>query len=239
MLPDLPGWDSLPTVSRYHSVAEIAGILILAALVVAEIVAYRYGKRKDFLTEQQQHATDQSHEDEMARLHVDAARLARDAEELRQKNLAFESAISPRIVEQTDAGNALKPFADMKVVVLSPDGDFEARRTAGQIRALLRIQAGWQKLSVSLTHPPAFFDTVVVHWGGHQGDAKAARADLDVARLLVEQLKAMGIEARTGAPMSELGIHGIAVLVGAKPLPPVLQKKYEGKTYGSTLEEPP
>jgi hypothetical protein len=79
MLPDLPGWDSLPAVSRYHSVAEIAGIIVLAALVVAEVVAYKYGKRKDFLTEHQQQATEQRHDKEMAQLHLDAAKANADA----------------------------------------------------------------------------------------------------------------------------------------------------------------
>jgi hypothetical protein len=74
MLPDLPGWDSLSTVTRFHNWAEMAGIVILAFLVVAEVAAYKYGHRKDDLTEQQQKATDQRHDEDMARLHVEAAK---------------------------------------------------------------------------------------------------------------------------------------------------------------------
>ncbi len=73
MIPDLPGWDSLPAVTRYHGWAEMAGIVFVALLVVAEIVAYKYGHRKDHLAEQQQIATNQRHDEEMARLHLDAA----------------------------------------------------------------------------------------------------------------------------------------------------------------------
>ena len=74
MLPDLPGWDSLPAVSRYHGWAELAGIVFVALLVVAEVIAYKYGHRKDDLTELQQNATNQRHDEDMARLHLEAAK---------------------------------------------------------------------------------------------------------------------------------------------------------------------
>ena len=73
MLPDLPGWGSLPAVTRYHHWAEIIGIAVLALLVIAELASFQYGRRKDDLT-------DQRHDEEMARLHVEAARLSADAE---------------------------------------------------------------------------------------------------------------------------------------------------------------
>jgi hypothetical protein len=73
MLPDLPGWNSLPAAIRFHNWAEMAGIVFLAFLVIAEIVAYQYGHRKDDLTEQQQAATNQRHDEEMARLHLETA----------------------------------------------------------------------------------------------------------------------------------------------------------------------
>jgi hypothetical protein len=41
MVPDLPGWDSLPAVTRFHNWAEIIGIVAVAILVVAEIIAYQ------------------------------------------------------------------------------------------------------------------------------------------------------------------------------------------------------
>jgi len=73
-LPDLPGWDSLSAVTRYHNWAELAGIVVVALLVVTEIVAYKYGHRKDDMTEQQQIATNQRHDEEMARLHLETAK---------------------------------------------------------------------------------------------------------------------------------------------------------------------
>jgi len=62
----LPGWDSLSAVTRYHNWAELAGIVVVALLVVTEIVAYKYGHRKDDMTEQQQIATNQRHDEKCA-----------------------------------------------------------------------------------------------------------------------------------------------------------------------------
>ena len=44
-----PGWDSLDSVRNWHTIFEIAGIVILALLVGAEILAFQYGHRKDEL----------------------------------------------------------------------------------------------------------------------------------------------------------------------------------------------
>lgn len=47
----LPGWNSLQIVSMIHSVCEIAGILFLGLMVIAEVGAYKYGHRKEALQE--------------------------------------------------------------------------------------------------------------------------------------------------------------------------------------------
>jgi hypothetical protein len=65
-----------------------------------------------------------------------AETLAKETEELKAKNLAVEAAISPRILEQSVTAKKLEPFSDIHFRVVSPP-DFEARRTAGQIRFML------------------------------------------------------------------------------------------------------
>lgn len=50
----LPGWDSLPFVEHAHSVFELAGIICLGLLVVAEVLAYQYGHRVKALMERAQ-----------------------------------------------------------------------------------------------------------------------------------------------------------------------------------------
>jgi hypothetical protein len=48
----LPGWNSFETVSRLHTFFEIAGICVLGALVVCEVLSFSYGRRADFLAAQ-------------------------------------------------------------------------------------------------------------------------------------------------------------------------------------------
>jgi hypothetical protein len=103
-MPDLPGWDSLEAVTRYHRWAEIIGIVVLALLVVAEVAAYRYGQRKDDLTTQQQDATDKRHDEEMARLHLQTAELTADAEKSRAA-IANSNARAPRRMNMPNKPN--------------------------------------------------------------------------------------------------------------------------------------
>lgn len=93
MIPDLPGWDSLSAVTRYHSWAELVGIAFLALLVIAEVVSYKTGHRKDYLTEKQQTATDQRHDEDMARLHVDAENALERAQLIEHENLSLRKEI--------------------------------------------------------------------------------------------------------------------------------------------------
>lgn len=160
-----------------------------------------------------------------------------ETEKLRDKNLSLEMAVSPRILEQRLTGESLKSFANAEVSVISLP-DFEPRRTAGQIRFMLRSIAGWKKFSGSLPHPMAFFDGVVIH----VGMSEYARA---VAEVLVSVLNNNGIVARRGYPVLELGDNGVLVVVGPKPLPKELDLKPENvpadkhgnRMWGNILEE--
>jgi hypothetical protein len=151
MLPDLPGWDSLPTVTRYHSWAEMAGIAFLLLLVVAEIVAYRYGHRKDDLTEQQQEATDQRHTEEIARLHRDTAAMMERAAGLENETAkAKERAAELALELEKRKNRSITPDQQMIIAPLltaAPKGkvyvqpsffDAEARQFAEQIIAALK-----------------------------------------------------------------------------------------------------
>ena len=46
----LPGWDSIEISARLHDFFEIAGIVILGVLVLAELLTFIYGHRRDVLT---------------------------------------------------------------------------------------------------------------------------------------------------------------------------------------------
>jgi hypothetical protein len=50
-MPALPGWNSVSTASRLHDFFELAGIVLLGLLVIAEGFAFAYGHRKDYLVQ--------------------------------------------------------------------------------------------------------------------------------------------------------------------------------------------
>jgi hypothetical protein len=103
MIPDLPDWDSLPAVTRFHNWAEMAGIVFLALLVVAEVVSYKYGHRRDILTGQQQTATDKRHDDEIARVHLETAQYKRTSCRARKRSGIAPVPIRPRSTETRTA----------------------------------------------------------------------------------------------------------------------------------------
>lgn len=156
MLPDLPGWDSLSTVTRYHNWAEMAGIVAVAVLVVAEVVSYQYGQRKDALTEQQQTATNQHHDEEMARLHLEATRLSAEAETAKNSIAQAQALTAQALLEQErlkrqmpkralDAGifvKSLEGSGKEPVEVMYLNGSNEARYLAMQISNAF-ISAKW------------------------------------------------------------------------------------------------
>jgi len=160
-------------------------------------------------------------------------------EKLRNQNLVLEKAVSPRILEQNLTGQKLKQFSDVSVLVISPP-DFEPKRTAGQIRWMLRNIAGWKQLSGTAPSTFAFFDGVVVHVVAGLESARSREA----GDALIAVLNEAGIEARFGPPIMELGPSALLVEVGPKPLPATMQLKPEDipgndrdpKIWGNILE---
>ena len=171
MLPDLPGWDSLPTVTRYHNWAEITGIVVLFLLVIAEVISFQYGHRKDDLTERQQVTTNQRHDEEMARLHVEAARLSADAESARAaiaeskarekeaelKLAQLEKEITPRAINDEQAAEIvekIKPFAGTPYEIIA-DPAAEYGFVDKLMMLLNKAQWRWKSYSVQpITLPP-------------------------------------------------------------------------------------
>lgn len=151
----LPGWDSLEAVSRYHSFAELAGIGLLAFLVIAELLSFSYGGRKDDLTEERQQATERTHEEEMARLHRETAQLSADAENAKaqiataQKETAEARLETERLRAET-RGRLVTPAQweslsrslkghDLSVHLFCPETDPEAKVYALSLSASLEL----------------------------------------------------------------------------------------------------
>ena len=154
MISDLPGWDPLPAVTRYHNWAEMAGIIAVAVLVVAEIIQFKYGHRRDDLIAQEQTATNQRHDEEMARLHLDTAQSNARAAEATQKaaeaQLELAKFKAPRtlsVEQQAKIAEKLRPFAGtLYDAGIGPAGDPEPLYLLRSIHAALS-QAGWVQIA--------------------------------------------------------------------------------------------
>ena len=231
----VPGWDTIQSANRWSNFYFWVSIASLIGLGISEVASHRYSERKDELVAIEEQNTKRTHDDEIARIRLEAATLSDKAEILRAKNLEVEAAVAPRILEQGLTSASLKKFAGTLFVVVSLP-DFESKRAAGQIRAMLSM-AGWKRFTASIgpQHYP-FFDGVVVHVLGD-----GAKADPAV-NALVNILETSKITARSGYPMWKMGDDGmpdtqsmmdrsgptvIIVEVGPKPLPTSMQLKPE------------
>jgi hypothetical protein len=174
----------------------VLGFVALAATVASSFILWRVAG----LAQSDLENVTRTHETEIGQQ-------KKETEELRAKNLELEKAVSPRILEQGLTSHKLKRFADVEVLVVSPS-DFEPKRTAGQIRAMLNM-AGWKRFSGTLNQRYPFFDGVVIHRAVGPGSARASEA----ANALFEVLKEAGIEARTGYPIQALGLSALLVEV--------------------------
>jgi hypothetical protein len=133
-------------------------------LVVAEIIAYRYGQRQDDLTGSQQEATEKRHDEEMARLHVEAVRLSAEAEvskketEFARKDaaiaqrhadearLALEKFRAPRSLtpeQQSTIASELSRFKGTRFDMAVIPGYPEAANFLGQISKTIQL-GGWE-----------------------------------------------------------------------------------------------
>jgi len=83
----IPGWDSIAGAHWWSNFYFWASIVALILLGVTEVVSHRYSERKDELSAIAQNAAEKAHDEEMARLHVQAS----NADE-RSKALEVEAA---------------------------------------------------------------------------------------------------------------------------------------------------
>lgn len=200
----LPGWDSLETVARIHRFFEVAGIVCLAGLVGAEVVAYIYGHRKDELLAAQQTARDSAiaerHQREMenAKKQQDEASKKMSALEERQAPRSLSTKQQQMIVE------ALRPHTG-HVVSITMLGDAEAKAYAEQIIRSLSL-AGWKPAItfVGVMAPPDY--GVICTVSDQAGPA---------ARALVSALQRAGIKPEVR--VEPIQPDQIQLLIGLKP----------------------
>jgi hypothetical protein len=71
----IPGWTSVAGSHWWSNAYFWGSIGALILLGITEIVSHRYGERKDELSAIEQETTKKDHENEIARLHYEAAKM--------------------------------------------------------------------------------------------------------------------------------------------------------------------
>lgn len=70
----IPGWESIQATGWWSGFFFWASIVSLIGLGISEVASHRYSERRDELLETQQRLEKQQHDDDMARLHLEAAK---------------------------------------------------------------------------------------------------------------------------------------------------------------------
>ena len=101
----IPGWDSIASAGWWSGLFFWGSIISLIGLGISEVASHRYSERKDELVERQQLVEKKEHDDEIARLHLEAAnatkeaaRVSLESEQLKADNLSLQKVMIDRHV---------------------------------------------------------------------------------------------------------------------------------------------
>lgn len=96
----IPGWDSVVAAGWWSGFYFWAGIAALISLGAFEVASHRYSDRKDELAAIEQEAVQRHHDEEMTRLHLEAAQIQEHSAELEKQTneakLALARLTTPR-----------------------------------------------------------------------------------------------------------------------------------------------
>lgn len=148
-MPALPGWDSLESVSRWHSFFEIFGLVCAGLVVVASVLAYQYGQRKDELVAaaealrsgqavREREETEARRQSEVAELQRQLSEAGKMVTELQQRQAPRHLSDDQRAKLADYLGKNPKSSVVVKASSTAPD----ARQYANEIVEVFR-QAGW------------------------------------------------------------------------------------------------
>ena len=145
-----PGWNSVSEADGWSNFFFWFGIFALFLLLVFEAASHIYTLRKDELVAQRQDATQRSHDEEMARLHLEAAKigekaagLEKEAAEAKLQLEKLRTKMGPRQIDSAIFLQALEAKPKTPVEIMFPKEDGEAFMLAIQFRDLLRV-AKWE-----------------------------------------------------------------------------------------------
>jgi hypothetical protein len=140
-------------VTRFQWIAEITGIILSAVLVLASYLAFTYGGRKDKLTEQ-------LHNDEIARIHLETAKATERAAKLEKE--AANAHLEQEKLKAKVAWRNLTPIMEEQlshvirgtthtIMIGYISSDAESAYFAMQLSKAFKT-AGWNTLTQSQTY---------------------------------------------------------------------------------------
>jgi hypothetical protein len=227
IVASLPGWDDLESVSRWVTFWEIAMIIILAALVGAEVLHFKYshrmndliGLRDHQLEEQAKRAGDEAE----TRRKVEVEALQRKLEEAGQQVAALQEKQADRHLsdEQTRIiFEAIAPFPGQRVDLVTVMGNGEALRYAQDFLEVFKkakwVVNGDMVAQASYTGTDA--DVVGIVVSISQANGMAHRAPMG-AGILMQTMIRLGL-IKEGFNHPDVRGDDVQVLVGRKPANP-------------------
>lgn len=213
----IPGWDTIAGAGWWSGFYFWLSIISLIGLGAFEVASHRYGERHDELVERQRLAEKQMHDEEIARLRLETARIQERAStaELALAKLRLTAARVLTPAQQEELRSALAPLAPIDAAVglpASEQSNPEVRPFAQQLASVLQA-AGWGNgtlYTVGLETPVG----VVVG-----PPSLPNQRALDAVSALVKALNVVEISAMHGQPADQTGWGiepSVRILVGKK-----------------------
>jgi hypothetical protein len=167
----IPGWGSIAAAGWWSGFFFWASIVSLIGLGISEVASHRYGDRKDELTAEQQRIDKKTHDDEIARLHLEPAQANERAAKLQE-------AAAWRILQPGEKSRliaALKTGIGGSIELSYSVNDPESLFLASQFETVFKqVNEGRDVLLWNVKIQPRQFSQAV-YWGLH---IVGERADL-------------------------------------------------------------
>lgn len=213
----IPGWDTIAGAGWWSGLVFWLSIISLIGLGAFEVASHRYGERHDELVEEQRLAEKRVHDEEMARLRLETAKMQERAStaELALTRLKLTAARVLTPAQQEELRSALASLAPVDAAVGLPAAEQsnpEVRPFAQQL-ALLLQNSGWGNGTLYIVGLETPVGVVV---GPPSIPNQKA---LEAVNALVRALNGVEISAMPGQPADQAGWGiepSVRILVGKK-----------------------
>lgn len=132
----LPGWNSIESAAQFHAIFEKAAIFMLMLFVVALVLSYAYGHRKDSLTDEAMHAAAEDRqaaatERQLADAERQIAEVAREKERAEEVALVQKQQLSEAEARLAQARKEIRAATTSRPdVIVPPQADVRPRAEA-------------------------------------------------------------------------------------------------------------